>query len=209
MEYEIRYYFSKGELENIINKLNSINDLTMEKRLYEKTMQFDHPCDDLSFYSKEIDGRFRIRISKNSDISKCKISWKKRIPTTIESNINKEEEVELTIHPEEYESLMFIIEKVLKMKSVESYERYRTVYSNKEIEIAVDEYPFGIALEIENKDNSNPEENIRKWANILNLDIEKAYRLSWDDKYLELCKSQNIEVFKHVLFDLPMPEVIE
>jgi len=92
----------------------------------------------------------------------------KRIPTTIESNITKEE-----------------------------------------IEIAVDEYPFGIALEIENKNNSNPEENIRKWANILNLDIEKAYRLYWDDKYLELCKSQNIEVFKHVLFDLPKPEVIE
>ena len=60
MEYEIRYYFSKSELENIINKLNSINDLTMEKRLYEKTMQYDHPCDDLSFYTKEIDGRFRI-----------------------------------------------------------------------------------------------------------------------------------------------------
>jgi len=209
MEYEIRFYFSKKELENILLKLNKINDLTRGKRSYEKTMQFDHPCDNMSFYTKEIDGRFRIRISKNNESSKCKISWKRRIPTTIETDINKEEECELTINPAEYDNLMFITENVLKMKSVESYERYRTIYYNDEIEISIDEYPFGIALEIENKSNTNPEENIKKWASILNLDVEKAYRLSWDDKYLELCNSQNVEAFKHVLFDLPMPEVIE
>ena len=33
---------------------------------------------------------------------------------------------------------MFIIENVLKMKDVESYERYRTTFVNDEIEIAVD-----------------------------------------------------------------------
>lgn len=44
---------------------------------------------------------------------------------------------------------------------------------------------------------------------ILGLDITKAYRLSWDDKYSELCKSQNIEQFSHVTFDKPMPKVID
>ena len=34
---------------------------------------------------------------------------------------------------------------------VESYERYRTVFENEDVEISVDEYPFGICLEIENK----------------------------------------------------------
>lgn len=209
MEYEIRFYYPKKELVTIITKLNEIKDLTVGKRLYEKTMQFDHPCDDMSFYTKEIDGRYRIRVSKDDNDSKCKLSWKRRLPTTIETDVNKEEEYELTINPDEYENLMFITENVLKMKSVESYERYRTIYSNGEIEISLDEYPFGIALEIENKRSFDPEENIRKWANILNLDIEKAYRLSWDDKYLELCNSQNIEVSRHVLFNLPMPEVID
>lgn len=209
MEYEIRFYYPKKELVTIITKLNEIKDLTAGKRLYEKTMQFDHPCDDMSFYKKEIDGRYRIRVSKDDNDSKCKLSWKRRLPTTIETDVNKEEEYELTINPDEYENLIFITENVLKMKSVESYERYRTIYSNGEIEISLDEYPFGIALEIENKRSFDPEENIRKWANILNLDIEKAYRLSWDDKYLELCNSQNIEVFRHVLFNLPMPEVID
>ncbi|MDD4188185.1 MAG: CYTH domain-containing protein [Bacilli bacterium] len=209
MEYEVRFYYSKKALDKINAKLNKINNLKQSSRLYEKTTQYDHSCDSMSFYSKDIDGRFRIRISKNSETAKCKVSWKRRLPSTIETDVNKEEEYELTINPDEYNNLIFIVDNVLKMKSIESYERYRTIYYNEEIKISVDEYPFGIALEIENKSDSDPEETIKKWTAILNLDIKKAYRLSWDDKYLELCNSQNIEVFKHVLFDLPMPEVIE
>ena len=80
------------------------------------------------------------------------------------------------------------------MKNVESYERYRTIFINDEVEIAVDEYPFGIAIEVENKSKlENPEEVVKKWTKKIGLDIKKAYRLSWDDKYNELCKKQNIK----------------
>ena len=34
-----------------------------------------------------------------------------------------------------------------------------------------------------------------------------SYRLSWDDKYEELCKEQNIEKYNHVLFGKNMPEI--
>ena len=105
---------------------------------------------------------------------------------------------------------MFLINNVLKMKDVESYERYRTIFVNDEVEISVDEYPFGIALEVENKSASkDPNEVVRKWVELLGLDINKSYRLSWDDKYSELCKSQNVKQYSHVTFDLPMPKVIE
>lgn len=180
----------------------------MGNRNYEKTMQFDHPNDDMSFYSKEIDGRFRIRVTKNEDMSKCMISWKRRLPSTSSDDVNKEKEVEVSIKYEDYDNLMFLINNVLKMKDVESYERYRTNFSNDDVEISVDEYPFGIALEIENKSNDkDPEEVVRKWANEIGLDINNAYRLSWDDKYNELCKSQGVKQYSHVTFDLPMPEV--
>ena len=208
MEYEVRYYYPKEELNNLINKLDKVKELTKQNRLYEKTIQYDHPNSDMSFYSKEIDGRFRIRISKNKDISKCMISQKRRLTHTID--VNEEEEVELSIKYEEYNNLIFIIENVLKMKSIESYERYRTIFINDEIEISVDEYPFGIALEIENKSNDeNPELIVQKWTNLLNLNIKDAYRLSWDDKYTELCKNQGIEHYNHVTFDLPMPKVVD
>ena len=53
---------------------------------------------------------------------------------------------------------MFIINNVLKKKSIESYERYRTIFTNEDVEISVDEYPFGISLEIENKSNDKDPE---------------------------------------------------
>ena len=210
MEYEVRYYFPTEKLDSIIEKLKNVKELKMGKRSYEKTSQFDHPNSEMSFYSKEVDGRFRIRITKNDEIAKCKISWKRRIPDTKTTDVNKEEEVELSIKYEEYDNLMFLINNVLKMKDVESYERYRTIFTNEEVEISVDEYPFGIALEVENKSNTkDPREVVKKWVEILGLDINKAYRLSWDDKYSELCKSQNIKQYSHVTFDLPMPRVEE
>ena len=210
MEYEVRYYFNSSKKNEIINTLNGIEGIIRKNRCYEKTMQFDHPNSNNSFYNKDIDGRFRIRVTKNDMISKCKISWKRRINSTIDTEVNKEEEVELNIKYEEYDKLMFIIINVLKMKNVESYERYRTIYTNDEIENAIDEYPFGIALEIENKSVSdNPEGVVKKWVKKIGLDITKSYRLSWDDKYRELCNNQSVKQYNHVTFDLPMPQVID
>lgn len=210
MEYEIRYYFSNNKLEDIIEKLSKVKGLKKNERCYEKTTQFDHPSNDYSFYSKEIDGRFRVRITKSEKKSKCKLSWKRRIPATHISDVNKEEEVEVNINVEEYDNFMFIINNVLKMKSVESYERYRTTFTNDEIEVSVDEYPFGVALEIENKsETKDPEQNVKKWSDMLGLDIKNTYKLSWDDKYTELCNQQGIEHYNHVTFDKKMPQVLD
>ena len=134
MEYEVRYYFNNSKLDNIINKLKEIKKLKMIGRFYEKTSQFDNSSDNISFYSKEVDGRFRIRVTKSEDVSKCKISWKRRIHRAVDNEVNKEEEVELNINYEEYDNLIFIINNVLKMKCIESYERYRTIFVNNEIE---------------------------------------------------------------------------
>ncbi len=101
MEYEVRYYYNTNKKDEIINKLNGIEGIIMENRCYEKTMQLDHPNSNNSFYNKDIDGRFRIRVTKNDMISKCKISWKRRIKSTTDTVVNKEEEVELKINYEE------------------------------------------------------------------------------------------------------------
>ena len=37
MEYEVRYYFSTGKLNDIISKLKSIKELKMNERSYEKS----------------------------------------------------------------------------------------------------------------------------------------------------------------------------
>ncbi len=192
----------------MITKLSENNDLKMGLRTYEKTVQFNHCDPKYDFYFKEIDGRFRVRIPSNDKETKCKLSWKRRLNDTTTTNVNKEEEKEVKINKEDIDNFMFIVSNVMHFNIVESYERYRTIFENKDVEISVDEYPFGVALEIENKSQTKkPEEVITGWVDRLGLSFDDSYRLSWDDKYLELCKEQDIESYSEVTFDKPMPTI--
>lgn len=212
MESELRFYYSSNNYEKLNKKLKMYNDLNFEGCFYELTVQYDHPMKEKSFYSEEIDGRFRIRTSKeqNTGQTKAKISWKRRNEQTFKGIVNNEEEVEMTFEYDELDKLIFLLENVIQMKKIESYERYRNVFSNEDIEIVVDKYPFGIALEIENKSKEKkPEDTILFWINRLKLNLDKAFRLSWDDKYTQLCKEQNVKNFKDVTFGLPMPKILD
>lgn len=208
MEYEVRYYYPLSKMKEIEEILSKFGELKKSLRTYEKTIQFNHCDERYNFYSKEVDGRFRFRISSNEKESKCKLSWKKRLKDTTDDLVNKEEEKEVNIPFDDKDNFLYIISNVMKFPVVESYERYRTTYSNEDIEISIDEYPFGLALEIENKStNKDPMEVVADWTKKMNLDINNSYRLSWDDKYKELCKEQGKEVFSEVAFDKDMPEI--
>ena len=207
MEYEVRFYYESEELQNILKGLKGESGLKEQPRTYEKTIQYNHSDERFDFYSKEIDGRFRLRISANDNETKCKLSWKRRLKATTETEVNKEEEKEVRINPNDIDNFLFIISNVMHFTTVESYERYRTVFENDEVEISVDEYPFGVCIEVENKSTTiNPEDVVKNWVNRIGLNINEAYRLSWDDKYLELCEEQGIERFNEVTFDRPMPK---
>ena len=208
MEYDVRFYYPSSEVNNLLDKLSELKELEKKPRTYEKTIQYNHSDPRYDFYSKEIDGRFRLRLSKNIEESKCKLSWKRRLPNTTENLVNKEEEKEVRISYEDVDNFIFIIENVMHFKVVDSYEKYRTIFTNEDVEISIDEYPFGIALEIENKSSTkNPEEVVMNYASKLKLNIKDSYRLSWDDKYVELCKEQNKEIYNEVTFDKDMPSI--
>lgn len=208
METEIRYYFSKNSKEKILNKLNMFDELKYQGTFYEKTDQYNHPMKKYDFYNKSIDGRFRIRKTTSSEVSKCMITWKRRLPSSTSDSIHTEEEIEVSIKPEEYDNLIYLIQNVLHLNLVESYERHRSVYANNKVEIVVDEFPFGIALEIEDKTHTDEAKNIiNYWLEKLELKLENAYQLSWDDKYSEMCKEQGKEIYSIVTFDKDMPSI--
>ena len=51
MEYEVRFYYSKEDLMNVLNKFSNVNNLEKGLRTYEKTIQYNH-CDERhNFYS--------------------------------------------------------------------------------------------------------------------------------------------------------------
>ena len=206
MEYEVRFYYDTNEVSKIIDLLKEIPELHSNGRIYEKTIQYNHTDPRYDFYTKEIDGRFRLRVSKNDLTNKCKLSWKQRTKNTTKDIVNEEIEKEVRINANDVDNFIYIIENVMHFTVVESYERYRTIFENNDIEIAVDEYPFGICLEIENKSiDKDPKEIVKYWTNRLGLDIGTSYRLSWDDKYEELCHEQDIDCYKEVTFDKKMP----
>lgn len=208
MEYEIRFYYSREEKDNLISSLDKIDSLSCEGRVYEKTIQYTSTLEGNDFYNKNIDGRYRVRLTKSKNFSKCLLSWKRRLNDTNKSLINKEEEIECRINFEDYENFIYLTENVVKLKRVESYERYRTSYINNDIEISIDEYPFGIALELEAKSDANQEKIIDRYMKLLDLKYENSYRLSWDDKYEELCLEQGIDKKQDVLFsDENMPVI--
>ena len=208
MEYEVRFYYSKESKDKIIEFLKTIPELHSNFRIYEKTIQYNHSDPRYDFYSKEIDGRFRLRISRTDLNNKCKLSWKQRTKDTTDSLVNKEIEKEARINADDADNFIYIVENIMHFQVVESYERYRNIFENDDIKIAVDEYPFGTCIEVENKSlDKNPEEVVKYWTDRLGLDINKAYRLSWDDKYEELCQKQNVEVYKELTFDKPMPVI--
>ena len=208
MEYEVRFYYDINEISKIIDLLKDIPELHSNGRIYEKTIQYNHSDPRYDFYTKEVDGRFRLRVSKNDLTNKCKLSWKQRTKNTTKDIVNEEIEKEVRINASDVDNFIYIIENVMHFTVVESYERYRTIFENNDIEIAVDEYPFGICLEIENKSiDKNPKEIVKYWTNRLGLDIKTSYRLSWDDKYEELCHDQGIDCYKEVTFDKVMPKI--
>ncbi len=210
METEVRFYYSIDSKDKIIEYFKSFKELKYKGRFYECTDQYNHPMEEYDFYSKNIDGRFRVRKTIGEDTSKCMITWKRRLKDNVNELIHKEEEIEVSIKPEEYDNLCLLLESVLHLKLVESYERYRSVFYNDEVEIVVDEYPFGICIEIENKsETKDASDVIKSWLNKLDFDINNAYRLSWDDKYSELCKKQNKKVESKVRFNQDMPQIKE
>ena len=211
MELEVRYYYNSDKHDDIIKLIKDRTSLLDKGEFYEKTIQYNHPMKEYNFYSKEIDGRFRIRITKGKDDSKCMISWKKRMGEVKQDDINQEEEIEVGIDTQDYDNLIKLVNDVLHMDRVVSYERYRHVFKNDEVEVVVDKYPFGVCLEIENKIDSDDidmiKDNVKKWVSMLGLRIEDSYKLSWDDKYSELCKEQGKTIYSDVLFNKDMPEM--
>ena len=208
METEIRFYYSKNSKEKLLNYLKSFNELKYKGEYNEITDQYNHPMAEYNFYSKEIDGRFRVRKTSNNDDMKCMITWKRRLKSNVKERIHIEEEKEVSINPNDYDNLIYLLNNVLHLELIESYERNRSVFYNTDVEIVVDEYPFGICLEIENKNQEkDPNSVIKNWLDKLDLNIEDAYELSWDDKYEELCKKQNIKAENIVRFNKKMPEI--
>ncbi len=197
-ELEIKFLIDFNAVSKMKEKISKIPGVFYENKEYEKTTMLDNSIGQMQ---KE-DARLRVRQigdGKDGQNPKIEFSYKRRIKA--DGGIKQEEEVETSFNTS-VDSFFQILNK-MGYEITTSYERYRETYKTPEIKITLDEFPFGYILEIEGAEN-----NIKEICIFLHLDIEKAYPLSCDDVYIELCQKQGIKPKDHILFGDPeMPKI--
>ena len=179
---------------------------------------YDNPHPEFTFYSKEIDGRLRLRYSKkvdssvfgrvsdDVDASQCLVTWKRRIAGDNDA-IRREEEMEYMVDVGGFQSVRSIFEDVLKCRRVSSYERIRNFLSADSVQITCDQFPYGLMVEFELKDGAS-EQLLINFIEKVGWELNGSSNLSCDDMYFQLCEEQGVTVLPDVGFaDDTMPKI--
>lgn len=211
IERELRFFISQQELRSLQIKLQQFNH---HGRFHEITIMYDNPNPVHTFYSPEIDGRLRLRVATPTDDKSIGeyglISWKQRIPESKNELIRHEKEIEYSFNPTQMSHVQAIFENVLNCPRISSYERYRSHYEADGIHITLDEFPFGLMLELEIDKSvvkTNQTDLLNNVLSKLNIPMKSASFYSCDDMYRELCNKKNIPPKSDILFsdkDMPM-----
>lgn len=192
-EIELKYKIPSSEFSELKDKLAQFES---KGRKYEKNIMFDNEQQSM----QKLDARLRVRlISEDKDDKEktIEIAYKRRL--AIENGIKKEEEIEVDFKTEP-EIFILILNKMGYFKTT-SYERYRETIIVNNTKVTIDEFPYGMVLEIEGEG-----EEIKSVAQDLDLKDDNLYSLSCDDLYIELCRNKGIVPKRDILFDdLEMP----
>ena len=219
IEKEVRKILTDLEYERLKERISKVDGVVPRHSVKELTVMYDNPNPELTFYSKSVDGRLRIRTSEagkkdllpenSTDTEVSMITWKQRIPKykNAKEEINREYEIEVNIESKEMKAMIMILENVLHCPRISSYERNReTVYIDN-VEIASDTFPYGHVVELELKD-SDDENELMRVMHLLELDKCKTSTLSCDDMYKKLCTLNGINAKTDILFnDDTMPSL--
>lgn len=217
IEKELRFVLTNREYEELKLRVSELKDvITPGHAVKELTVMYDNPNKELTFYSKEVDGRLRVRTSEagNAELLACNstspsvsmLTWKQRIPKHVGKELNQEYETEVAIDATEMISMISILENVLHCPRVSSYERNRETFYMNGVEVASDTFPYGHVVELELKEG----EEQALYAVAKELNLHKCWKstLSCDDMYRTLCKHERKEAKSDILFsDNDMPSL--
>lgn len=198
LEIEKKYLLTTKQvisIEILAEKLS----LSKVSDQYEKNQNFDNN----DTFEKE-DARLRLRTktrNEGSIISDFEFTYKKRI--SIEKGIKKETELNYNFSSEQSSKNLIAIFKIIGLSERDSYERIRKTYANNNIQLTIDEFPFGYIIELEGQ-----EDKILDYEKKLGMENYIHYEKSCDDVYKELCVKKGVTVKKHITFDdLEMPQL--
>ena len=158
-EKEVKFYLR--EIDQYIEKLNSMNAVLKKKRVHEVNLRFD-----------SVDGTLRaqhhvLRLRKDDQV---RLTYKGA--ANLASEVADRQELEVVV--QDLDTTRAILE-ALGFQVFILYEKYRTTYKLQDCEVVVDEMPFGNFTEIE----GNSVEAIHALVAALDLDWEKRITASY------------------------------
>ena len=200
LEIERKYLLKKSQVESIENKCLEIF-LPQTSHQYEKNQNFDRD----NLFEKD-DARLRLRTKitdSNEQIKNFEFTYKKRL--IIKNGTKKETELNYNFDSNQPVENLVSIFKIIGLTERDSYERRRKTFSNNDIQLTIDEFPFGYIAEIEGE-----EKKVLEYEKLLNMSNLVQYGASCDDVYMELCHKKGIKPKTSILFsDTDMPKLEE
>ena len=155
-QLEVEVKFLVANLPAIRNRVIEAGAKLSRERVWERNVRFDTANDDLLRRGELL----RLRKDKNAIITFKGVS-----PEDVHSEAKVREELEITV--DDFDTAAAIFRR-LGFSAKQTYEKYRETFAFGEVEIVLDELPFGYFVELE-----GTEPAIKQAAAALNLDWQK------------------------------------
>jgi adenylate cyclase class IV len=200
LEIEKKYLVTKSQVEMVEKKCLEIS-LSLISHQYEKNQNFDR---DGIFENDDARLRLRTKIKDlNSHVKNFEFTYKKRLG--IENGIKKETELNYNFTSDQPSENLLAIFTLTGLTERDSYERTRKTFTNKDVQLTIDEFPFGYIAELE-----GDEDKVLEYEKLLSMEGMLQYGKSCDDVYMELCQKKGVEPKNRILFeDTDMPKLDE
>lgn len=185
LEQEVKFYIH--DLAKLEERIRGLGGVEKQDRVLERNLRFDTPLRDLSA---------RYRVLRLRQDEKIRLTYKGQSDPTREVSARSELEVEVS----DLETAKAILE-ALGYEVMVEYEKYRKAYMLGDVEISLDEMPFGIFTEVEGPDT----DSIRETAEKLGLDWGVRCKLSYLSLFYDLKEKMGLKMddvtfkaFEHV-----------
>lgn len=177
---EVEVKFLASDLEIVRAKLLVVGAQLTHARVHERNVRFDTP-------DGELLGKAQLlRLRQDSRV---RLTFKGPAAADVMSEAKVREEIEVTVN--DFDNMSLILQR-LGFEPLQVYEKYRETYQLDDVEVVLDEMPFGRFVELE-----GTEADIRQAASTLGFDWSRRILVN----YLAM-----MAYFK-VVFQLPFDDV--
>lgn len=173
-ELEVKFYLNNRR--SIESKLRSLDANLIYVRTYELNLRFDTPAGDL--------GREH-RVLRLRQDAHARLTFKG--PSQVREDVNARQEIEFMVS--DFGAAQRLLE-ALGYQMAFSYEKYRATYELNDLEITLDDLPFGTFTEIEGPDAAS----IQAVARDLGLDWSARITDSYTALFFRMKQNRGMDI---------------